>query len=290
MKSAKLILGTVQFGLKYGINNQFEKPTQMKVNEMLLFAFNSGIKCLDTAEAYGNAHEVIGRFHQAHPTISFDIITKLPHQLDNRIFIKVQQYLNTLKVEKLKALLFHSFNTYIENKEFATELVKLKEENKIELTGVSVYTNEQADIVIEDKNIDIIQIPFNLFDNENNRGEMLKKARDKGKIIHTRSVFLQGLFFSDIDDDRKIVKALQNELNFIRALSERKKITLQQLALNYCLQQNYIDQSLIGVDNINQLEQNIKDTDIQISDALVAEINQIHIRNSELLNPSLWNV
>lgn len=290
MKASKLILGTVQFGLKYGINNQSEKPTQVQVNEILNFAFNAGIKCLDTAEAYGNAHEVIGNFHEQYPSSSFDVITKLPHFLDDQILTKVNKYIEDLKVEKLKALLFHSFDTYTQNKKVVLELEALKEQGKVELIGVSVYTNEQAEIVMDDRHIDIIQIPFNMFDNEAKRGNLLKKAKNKGKIVHTRSVFLQGMFFSAVDDNRKIVAALRSDLDSIRDLSAITEYSLQQLALNYCLQQDYIDQTLIGVDNIDQLSENIKDSKIEISDTSIATINTIDIKDPDLLNPSLWKM
>ena len=62
--SNKLILGTVQFGLKYGINNTIGKPKKNEVLNLLKFAYNSGIRVLDTAEAYGNAHQLIGNYHK----------------------------------------------------------------------------------------------------------------------------------------------------------------------------------------------------------------------------------
>ncbi|WP_293302817.1 aldo/keto reductase [Pedobacter sp. UBA4863] len=290
MKTGKIILGTVQFGQKYGVNNVSKKPNQREVDDMLKLAFNSGIKCLDTAEAYGNAQQVIGKFHKANPTIIFDVIAKLPHVIDSDISIKVDQYLKELRVSRLKVMLFHSFDTYYRGKEFMEQLVALKNQVKIEYIGVSVYTNEQAVAVINDDNVDVIQIPFNLFDNENQRGDLLREAKKKGKIVHTRSVFLQGLFFSDINDNREIVKQLQGSLNTIRELSEQTKVSLQQIALNYCLMQDYIDQILIGVDNISQLQQNIEDLNFCLSDDLVSDINQIQIENSDLLNPSKWNI
>lgn len=286
----KLILGTVQFGLKYGINNRFEKPTQTEVNEILSFAFRAGITCLDTAEAYGDAHKIIGNFHNSYPNISFDIITKLPHLLDDQIFDKVDNYIEDLKVEKLKALLFHSFDTYIQNEKMVLKLAELKEQRKVGLSGVSVYTNEQAEVVMDDQYIDIIQIPFNMFDNETKRGNLLRKAKNKGKIIHTRSVFLQGLFFSSGEDKRKVVTLLKPGLDAVRALSSQTGYSIQQLALNYCLQQNYIDQTLIGVDNINQLKENINDSELDIPDHLIASINAIDIKDPDLLNPSLWTM
>ena len=37
----KIILGTVQFGLNYGINNSIGKPTQEVVNNIIDLAYNS---------------------------------------------------------------------------------------------------------------------------------------------------------------------------------------------------------------------------------------------------------
>jgi aryl-alcohol dehydrogenase-like predicted oxidoreductase len=290
METNKLILGTVQFGLKYGINNVSERPDQTGVNEMLLFAFNAGIKCLDTAEVYGNAHQAIGKFHESNSAILFDIITKLPDQLDHQLGIKVDQYIKDLNVKKLKLLLFHSFNTYVQNKGAVMEMAILKEHNKIEQTGVSVYSNEQARVAIDDNGIDVIQIPFNLFDNNNHRGEILIEAKKRGKIVHTRSTFLQGLFFTDLKkNNTKIVNSLRKEISKIQSTDLIKNLSVQEIALNYCLQQSYIDQILIGVDNIHQLKENLKHAQYLISEDIISKINEINISNKNLLNPSLWN-
>lgn len=284
----KLILGTVQFGLNYGVNNTSGKPDQETVQKILSFAYDAGIRYLDTAEAYGDAHDVIGLFHEKNPTQVFDIITKLPHQIDENISTKVENYLEQLHVKQLYGLLFHSYQSYADNKESIQLLNKYKSAGKVKYIGVSVYTNTQMDEVINDDNIDIIQLPFNLFDNENLRGEILEKAKRQNKIIHSRSAFLQGLFFSTPEKKNKTAQALSEELNYINQISNRSKISVQKIALNYCLQQAHIDSVLIGVDNLSQLNQNVADADLSLSDMLINEINSIHIKDTDLLNPSLW--
>ena len=77
----KLILGTVQFGLKYGINNTIGKLKKDEVLSLMKVAYNSGIRILDTAEAYGNAHQLIGDFHNKNDNLKFKIITKFPHKI-----------------------------------------------------------------------------------------------------------------------------------------------------------------------------------------------------------------
>jgi len=281
--SDKLILGTVQFGLNYGINNIQGKPEKENVFQILSYAFESGIRYLDTAELYGNAHDLIGEFHKLNPAKKFEIITKFPHQLNNRLEDKINTYLNQLGVSQLNAILFHSFESYINHK---AELIgKI---NNVAKIGVSVYTNAQIEEVMNDANIDIIQLPFNLFDNIHLRGELLKKAKEKNKIIHTRSAFLQGLFFMKKDSPNKIRVKLEKELEVISNISLKYSISIGSLALNYCLHQPQIDGVLIGVDSLAQLKENISYAESNISDEYINDINTIKIDDVELLNPSLW--
>ena len=284
----KLILGTVQMGLPYGINNNSGKISLQNSIEILEYAFNNGIETLDSAESYGNAHEVIGIFHDQNPNKIFRVITKLPHQVNDDIVKKVDGYLKELKVNQLETLMFHSYASYEENIENFGLLKRLKLDKKIKTIGVSVYTNNEIEKGILNDNIDIIQLPFNLFDNTNLRSDILMKAKSKGKIIHTRSALLQGLFFKDIDDTNKIVQKLKKELTLISEISRNEKTSISALALSYCLHQKTIDNVLIGVDSLSQLKDNIKSISYKITPQTIEHIDTIEIKNLDLLNPSLW--
>ena len=279
----KLILGTVQFGLNYGINNTQGKPEKENIFQILSYAYESGIRYLDTAELYGNAHDLIGEFHKLNPDKKFEIITKFPHEFNSSLEDKINTYLDQLAVNQLHAILFHSFESYITHR---SEL-KGKIKNVVKI-GVSVYTNEQMEEVINDANINIIQLPFNLFDNINHRGDLLVKAKDKNKIIHTRSVFLQGLFFMKKDIPNRIRIKLEKELDIISIISLKYSISIGSLALNYCLRQSSIDGVLIGVDSLAQLKENVSYVESKVSDKYINDINLIIIDDVKILNPSLW--
>lgn len=283
----KLILGTVQFGLEYGINNINGKPDKETVFEILSYAYDNGIKYLDTAELYGDAHNLIGEFHKSNPTRKFNIITKFPHEFEDSVEKKINTYLSQTNVDQLHAILFHSFDSYLKYKEQLKNIVQLKDKS-VKYIGVSVYTNEQMNEVINDLNIEIIQIPFNLFDNLNLRGELLKKAKEKNKIIHTRSVFLQGLFFMEKNNPCNIRTKLEKELDIISEISLKASISIGSIALNYCLLQNNIDGVLIGVDSLLQLKENIAFSETKICNQYIKEIEKINIQDVNLLNPSLW--
>ena len=66
--NVKLCLGTAQFGMKYGVNNQIgRQPTYDEVFEMLDLAIENGITAIDTSSAYGNAEEILGMYFSAKP-------------------------------------------------------------------------------------------------------------------------------------------------------------------------------------------------------------------------------
>lgn len=285
----KLILGTVQMGLHYGINNSNGQISEKDSIQIFEKAFENGIQILDTAEAYGTAHNVIGKYHKLNNSSKFKVITKLPHIINDNISFKVENYLEQLEVNSLYALLFHSYSTYNENKENISLLSSLKKEGKIDKIGVSVYTNQEIDDVINDENIDIIQLPFNLFDNVYQREKAINKIKEKNKLVHTRSCYLQGLFFSSPNSTVKICNELKTELSLIREISKKYNVSIQRIALNYCLQSKNIDNVLIGIDNLDQLKSNLEDSKYSIQSELVNEINLIRIQNTNLLNPSLWN-
>ena len=284
----KLILGTVQMGLPYGINNNSGKISLQNSIEILEYAFNNGIETLDSAESYGNAHEVIGIFHNENPDKIFKVITKLPHQINDDLVKKVDLYLKELNVTQLDTLMFHSYASYKANIRNFDILKRLKSDKKIKNLGVSVYTNNEIEKVILNDNVDVIQLPFNIFDNVNLRSEVLQKAKFKGKIIHTRSALLQGLFFKDKNDSNKIVQNIKNELILLSHISKRDNASILELALSYCLKQKTIDNVLIGVDSLKQLVDNLDVVNYNLKQKTLDSINTITVKNLDFINPSLW--
>lgn len=276
-------------GLDYGINNNSGKISFENSYAILLKAFESGIDTLDSAEAYGNAHQVIGNFHRLNPNIKFNVVTKIPHDtLVDEIDGKIRTYIDDLNVDHLEVLMFHSFDSYENNMQIIEVLKDLKNQDIIKHIGVSVYTNDQIETLLLDDTITVVQMPFNLLDNESLRGDLMKKLKEKGKIIHTRSAFLQGLFFKDCSSGNDIFQKLANELIAIKNIADDGNISISNLALSYCLNQENIDKVLIGIDSVSQLIDNLKALNYKIEPKVITKINAIKVKELDLLNPSLW--
>jgi aryl-alcohol dehydrogenase-like predicted oxidoreductase len=287
--SGKVILGTVQMGLEYGVNNSSGKISRDESHLILNEAYNTGVRFIDTAEVYGDAHHVIGEFHKKNPGKIFKVITKLPSDnVLNNLNAKVKNYLSELNVSVIETLMFHSFHSYKKNKSVLPELLVLKEQGAFKQLGVSIYTNEELEELISDSFVDVIQVPFNLLDNDSVRGKLLRQAKHENKIVHTRSVFLQGLFFKSIQTFPDHLKELAEPIQNLVLLAKKYTIKMNQLALSYALSKEYIDGVLFGVDSLAHFEENMDL--VNLPKELVQAIDMMVVSNKQLLNPSLWNV
>ena len=103
--SSKIILGTVQFGLNYGINNKTGIPDYKKISSILRYASSNNISYLDTAANYGNSEKIIGKFHQEYET-KFKINTKFPNGIINDFESKIRNSLGRLNVDKINIFFF----------------------------------------------------------------------------------------------------------------------------------------------------------------------------------------
>ena len=214
----KLILGTVQLGLPYGINNTAGKPDLKEAFKILDIAKQNGITMLDTAEAYGDAIEIIGKYHLSQH-YRFNIISKFKYIPGQNIEKNIQKTLNSLYIDHLFAYLLHDADAISETK-IKSSFYDLKSSGLIKNSGVSIYTNKQFEKAIFTDYIDIIQIPYNILDNERQRGALIKEAKRNGKQIHVRSVFLQGLFFMQENKMSEKLLPLKKYLTEIDALSK----------------------------------------------------------------------
>lgn len=288
MNKHKLILGTAQLGLDYGINNQKGKPSEKEAFNILNAASENRIQYLDTAAAYGDSEEIIGNYHRAVGESVFKVITKF-HASKQSPAEVVGSALERLSVDKIDTLLFHSFNDYEKLRETASydELRGQVGKSIINL-GVSVYTNEELDALCEDSAVSVVQLPFNLLDNEWIRGETLRKLKAKNISVHTRSVFLQGLFFKEIAKLRTTLEPLKSHLETIRRMVDGKDLPIGALALQYVLSKSYIDGVLFGVESIDQLVTNMEWLSLNIDSEILKQIDLIQVKEKELLNPSNW--
>jgi aryl-alcohol dehydrogenase-like predicted oxidoreductase len=288
LPTSKLILGTVQFGIPYGINNKIGKPSREEVRLILDEAYTAGIKTLDTASAYGDAIDVIGQYHQLVDR-RFAIINKLQAKGNcEDVCEAIQGELEKLHIQSFEAYLFHSYADYVSKPNVVEHLREQKKKERISKIGVSIYTNEEFEFLLNENKVDLIQLPFNLLDNTNIRGELMQKAKAQGIILHTRSVFLQGLFFKSPDSLPVFLQPLRGYLEQLHVIAAEESSSMAALAIGYALHQEAINGVLIGVDTVEQLRKNLQYAQQPLTATAIEKIENIVVTEKELLNPVNW--
>lgn len=273
--SGKLGLGTVQFGLPYGISNEKGQTSSQEVRGILHLAKQKGIEVLDSASAYGNAEEVLGRNNLR----DFKIVSKfMPPSAGGGISRHLGQSLQKLKIPALYAYLAHRPLELLKSPGQWEELEILKNEGKVGKIGFSLNEPEELEKLLDNGFMpDLVQVPYNYFDRRFEKD--IIKLKNAGCEIHTRSAFLQGLFFikpGDLDGFFEEVKPILGEL-------QGQHGSLPGKLLKFAMEKPFIDKVIIGVESERQLFQNIKD----IKDA--ADLPKLKQKiSNEILIPSGW--
>ncbi len=284
-KIKKIILGTVQFGQDYGVSNTGGKTKYEETQKIIEFAKINNINTLDTANEYGNAEELLGEIGLE----KFNVISKFKFQKKESIEKKFFETIYKLDIKHLYAYLAHDAYEVLNEPDIWGVLKDLKDKNKIKKIGFSLNSQKEfQDILSFGIRPDIIQIPFNLLDN---RFKKIAKYCSKNNIeVHSRSVFLQGLFFINTNELPKKLKKMKKYLNELNLICKKNGFTMNELALNYVLSKKYIDKVLIGVENLTQLNENIDQLNKDINQNIFESIENIYIEDKHLLNPSNWKL
>lgn len=251
---SKIGIGSVQFGLPYGISNTTGQTHPDEVATILEFAFSKGIHIIDTASAYGNSEAVIGMLN----VNRFLLVSKfMPPKEGETITSLLDKSLDLLKADSLYGYLAHRPLELLQAKNIWQELQELKSAGKIKKIGFSLNTPEEYhQLELAGFKPDLVQVPYNYFDNRFK--DTLIKLKSEGCEVHTRSAFLQGLFFTETDKLSSFFDELKPTLLNLR---ENFNDQLQAALLNYVMQQDFIDVVIMGVENVDQLKANLQNLD-----------------------------
>ena len=283
----KLIIGTAQMGLDYGINNAEGKIEEVKSFEILDAAFSLGLRELDTAELYGTAHEVIKKYHLSREN-SFRVNTKFSH---GRVVygeeLPIENMCIDLGVEKINCVLFHTYKDFLLNRDNLNVFSVAKEKGILKHVGVSIHSNEEALALCSEDDIDVVQLPLNLLNNKKRKEGVLTSLEESGKVIQTRSVFLQGMFFMTKFSENNVSKNLKMAILDVQRIAQKEGLSIEQLAMSYVFSQPEVNKVVVGVDNWNQLKRNI-DGISKLSEKTCTSVEEIPLGDDRYLNPALW--
>lgn len=294
----QLCLGTVQFGMDYGIRNQ-KKPNLQDAIKYLDYATQNGICAIDTATAYGIAEQVTGEFLKKRtiPREKLFLSTKLlPNILDDvrtENFVAVirenlQKSLQTLHLNYVDAYLLHSAR-YAHRPEILDALLEMKKEGLSVKVGVSVYESEEAISCIEHSGVGFIQAPYSIFDHRMKVDGVLEKIADSSCELATRSAFIQGLVSMCSEEVPPFLDEAKPILEKLDKMSRQTGWSRIELAIGYVKYERSISQIVFGIDSLEQLKEDIKAFQKNMPRDMYQEIEkQFEGIRADIVMPSLW--
>jgi len=285
----KIALGTVQFGINYGIANTNGQVDKLEAKDILDYAKGFGVDTIDTAIAYGSSEQCLGEIG----VDGYQVITKLPEIPDDYGNLKtwvtnhVDSSLSTLGVETLSGLLLHRSSQLLDTdkQDLWSILLQLKSDGIVKKIGFSIYTPDELDKLWDSFKPDLVQAPYNILDRRLETSGWLERMHNENVEVHVRSIFLQGLLLMNKSNrPEKFNKWFTLWSRWDDWLKE-SNITPVQVAVSFPLSDNRISKVIVGVDSLDQLKEIISAANNNI-DRFPEDFN---ISDTKLLNPSEWS-
>ena len=286
----KLAIGTVQFGMNYGIANNSGKINYNEAKSILEYAENVGADTLDTAIIYGDSESTLGEIGVE----NWNVVSKIPplpnHCTDvTSWFTKcITSSLERLKLNQLYAVLLHNANDLLSSHGdiIYNSLKEFKEEGIVSKIGVSIYNPDQLKKILKLYDLDIIQAPMNILDRRLINSGWLKKLNQMDIEIHIRSIFLQGLLLMEphlrpnyFDKWNSIWLEFEN-------IIEEKKISRLELCIRYILNFKGINKIVIGLDSLKHF----KEIQSALSKNSITLDELLDCDDLNLTNPTNWKI
>lgn len=253
----ELALGTVQFGMKYGVAGRGESVPPDEVRRILEFAWNSGVRVLDTAPGYGDIEQ---RLDALTDGFDFTVVSKIPSlasvrnkdeaiELVESSFLRSRERLGC----KLKTVLFHNAGDLFGDFSQAVWDSAYGAARAAHVSlGASCYSAEVAVALTDKFPISAIQVPGNAFDQRMNDTRFA--APFAGVEIHLRSAFLQGLLLQSAHVAASLVPNASSAMQKWTSWCRTNTLSPLEGALSAVKSFANVRYCVVGVDSLEQLE------------------------------------
>lgn len=288
MKNNRLALGTVQFGLPYGVANKYGRVSREEAARILDDAWSAGLDTIDTAIEYGDSEQRLGEFGIGR----WHVVSKLPPMPESCTNVagwveeSVTGSLSRLKIKKLRGLLLHRSQELLgaPGQTLYAALDALKTQGLVDKIGVSIYDPQELDPLWPHFRFDLVQAPFNILDRRLVTTGWLTRLKQAGAEVHVRSVFLQGLLFMHSASRPSYFQRWQPLWGQWHQWLADKKLMPLQACLCFVLAHPEIDRVIVGVDSLKHLQDILAVTE---TTGIEPPANLISA-DLDLINPSKW--
>ena len=293
--TSRLVLGTAQLGINYGIANKAGRPDPHLAEQIIKTAWENGIREYDTAQAYGNSEQVLGNaLKSLGVSKKAKIITKIHRDIDhldrNAMKDAHNQSLSNLGIPKLYGLMLHR-EEFLDlwDSGLARIMDDFIQSGTVEHIGISVYCPKRAIQALETKGISLLQIPANIIDRRFEQAGVFELAKKEEKQVYVRSIFLQGLLLLNRDAVPANMKFADTVLKRFEDLTQELILSKLDMTLGY-VKQAYPDAKIVfGVDDPEQFKDNLATWEKTFPTGFIQHVKKMfQYVDEKILNAALW--
>jgi len=291
----RLVLGTAQLGMPYGIANKSGKPDFSSALSIVQAAWESGITEFDTAQAYGDSEQILGRiFAELGIVQKARVTTKLKsvQTAGEKIPLhqSVEESLQRLKVSKLECLLLHREDMLdMLDDGLKESLLNLVQQGCVRHLGVSVYSPERAMQALGCGLFHIVQLPASILDRRFQRAGVFEIAEEHDRRIYIRSAFLQGLVMMNGKDVPEKMASVKPALAKLDRLALKYRLSRHAIALLYLRDQFARAKVIFGAEIPEQVLNNTRCWQLEAPAGFLLELDDPFPELDEsILNPAKW--
>jgi aryl-alcohol dehydrogenase-like predicted oxidoreductase len=292
----RLGLGTVQFGLNYGVTNRVGRVSEDEVTRILRAAGAAGIDVLDTAALYGDSEAAIGRLPEAHAFRVVSKTPKFPAGLDPDAIVKhfrlgLDTSLARLGRSALDVLLAHQASDLLAPSGDALwrAMERARAEHLVDAIGVSVYEGLEIDLLMARYPLEVVQLPLNAIDHRLVEGGQIDRLAARGIEIHARSVLLQGLLVVPPKQLEPRFAPLKPVLGAMRAVCDEHGLPLLALLMGAALRHEAVSRLIVGVTSTAELLELVAAAEAAVSHKAAIDYRDFSLADIHILNPALWS-
>jgi D-threo-aldose 1-dehydrogenase len=283
----RLGIGTVQFGLPYGVSNSTGQMPPTTVATLLSRAKACGIAHLDTAPGYGTSELIVGHLAGREP--HFSITTKTVAGADvEAIAAGIKRSAVILGRTPIDAILIHDTKSLLgpNGNAIWKVLRDARDAGECRAIGISAYFDQDPRALALRFQPDVMQLPVSLLDQRLVVDGTFDFLKSRGVIVQARSIFLQGLPFISGDRVPVRLRPWNDRLDAIRADIAARGLTMTQALVGYALSRIEIDIAIVGLATLPELEETVQ---AAMDPAVDGDWRPFAIDDPFVLTPTLWN-
>jgi aryl-alcohol dehydrogenase-like predicted oxidoreductase len=297
----RLTLGSAQWVRGVGIADRDGEPDANELAAILERARKAGLNSIDTARAYayGECEARIGRATTAEE--GWRVITRLDPDAHHeglgiadtldRVSKSLEDSRRALDTNVLPVLMLHRFaHRHACGGRLWRGLLAERDAGRIGSLGVVAATPEEAWAALDDPDIEILQVASSLLDLRLHRQGFFPRARELGRTVYVRSIFLQGVARLDPETLPPSLIGLVAPMKIIQACASRIGVPTHALFLAF-VRELPGAHPILGCETEAQLETLLADWASDAIDAAAISllVDSLPTLDANSVDPSRWN-